>query len=222
MNGSDRKRFVQALAEGIADKYDAEIKSFNENANCSNSHYRKLSDILGYKLIPRGKSIKRTLIAIILAAAMLLTGCTVYYCRHEIRDFFVDFYEQFIKLTFDKSQRGENEVITDAYFPSYMPQAYELKNEVITPIMVIYEYADLKGNTITFEQFLLDGSDYLLDLEAGNTEILTMGNQRIYHRYTGDLFHYVWNNGYYGFTINSTEKLEDAELYKIINHICEK
>ena len=216
MTNSDKNLFVQALSEGIVKKYDEEIMMSDENTECTRQHYKKLSTITGYK-VPHGRRIaKKTWVAIILAAALLLTGCTVYVYRDEIRDFFVEMYESFIKLTFDQEQHGGNETIDQIYYPSYMIEEYALTNEVNTPIMVLYEYSNSSGEVLIVEQFLLDGSDYMLDAEKGDTLLLTVNDQDVYYRYNDSLHHYIWNNGKYAFTINSSVELTEDNIEDMV------
>lgn len=216
MTNSDKKLFVQALSEGIVKKYDEEIMMSDENTECTRQHYKKLSTITGYKVAHGKRIAKKTWVAIILAAALLLTGCTVYVYRNEIRDFFVEMYESFIKLTFDQEQQGGNETIDQIYYPSYIMEEYALTNEVNTPVMVLYEYSNSSGEVLIFEQFLLDGSDYMLDAEKGDTLLLTVNGQDVYYRYTDNLHHYIWNNGKYAFTINSSVELTDDNIEDVI------
>lgn len=219
MTNSDKRLFIQALSEGIVKKYDEEIITSDENAKCTSQHYKKLSAITGYKVTLDRHRAKKTWIAIIIAAALLLTGCTVYAYRNEIRDFFVEIYESFIKLTFDKEQNGGNETMDQAYYPSYILEGYTLNNEVSTPIMILYEYANSSGEVLIFEQFLLDGSNYMLDAERGGTLLLIVNDQDVYYRYTDKLHHYIWNNGKYAFTINSSVKLKDEDIEYMIKEI---
>lgn len=103
-----RELFKKALSEAMAQKYDEELAGCQENSICSPRHYDKMQKIIGndtYNL--KKKWSKKSLIAIIIAAALLLSGCAAAYIyRDEIRNFVEEVYEKFIKLTYDDGQQS--------------------------------------------------------------------------------------------------------------------
>lgn len=215
MTNADRQLLVQAISEGLVQKYEDEMNSIEKNPRCSKQHYEKMSEILGFKVKPKRHFTKRGIGAILLAAALLLTGCAVF--RNEIRDFFVEIYETFIRITFDTDQsRG---TIGDVYEPTFIPEGYTPQNEVINPLIVRYDYANSEGNYITFEQYLLDSSTFLFDAENGDTTSMAIGNYEVYYRCLNSQHRYVWNDGKYAMAIHTDVELNADNLEKLISGI---
>lgn len=224
MNNNERELFKKALSEAMAQKYDEELAECEENAVCSQKHYDKMQKIIGRNVYrPKKKLSKKALIAIIVAAALLLTGCTVAYIyRDEIRDFVEEIYDEFIKLTYDDEEQNPVGGIQEQYELSYVPEGYEKTREKITPIYTHYEYENVDGEKITFRQNLLDDTNFRLDSEHGDTIIFTYGEFDIYCRVFETSYHYIWNDGKYALNINSTALIDDNELIKIIENIVVK
>ena len=219
MTQSEKKLFAQAVAEGLVEKYDEQIATIDENGVCSKRHTKMMKQILAGQTPTHNRISKKTIGAILLAAALLLTGCTAYVFRNEIRDFFVTIYDSFIKVTFDKDQRGDKESMGVVYHLSYVPDEYELVNEVSTSIDIIYEYRNSEGNTLTFEQYLLDGTNFILDSEQGDAELREIDGCRIYYRFTSQRYYYIWNDGQYALMLTSSTVLTDGDLINLLNGI---
>jgi hypothetical protein len=219
MTESEKKLFAQAVAEGLVEKYDAQIATIDENVVCSKRHNRRMQRILEGKSPTNGRISKKTIGAILLAAALLLTGCTAYVFRNEIRDFFVKAYDSFVKVTFDPEQQGDKESIEVIYRLAYVMDGYELVNEESTSIDVIYEYRNSAGNTLTFEQYLLDGTNFILDSEHGNAEQQEIEGYRLYYKYDGQQYFYIWNDGTYAMTLTSNTEITNDDLINLLNGI---
>ncbi len=98
MNSSYKELFAMALSDAMSQKYDAEIALCkSESAVCSPAHTDAIRKLVG---LPKKSRIglrfsKRTVIAVLLAVALLLTGCTAFIFREEIRGWFMDEYPGF-------------------------------------------------------------------------------------------------------------------------------
>lgn len=215
MTNADRQLLVQAISEGLVQKYEDEMSIIEKNPRCSKRHYEKMSEILGFKVKPKHRLTKRGIGAILLAAALLLTGCAVF--RNEIRDFFVEIYETFIRITFDTDQ--SRETIGDVYEPTFMPEGYILQNAVMNPLIVRYDYANSEGNYITFEQYLLDSSTFLFDAENGDTTSMAIGNYEVYYLCLNSQHRYVWSDGKYAMAIHTDVELNADNLEELIGGI---
>jgi hypothetical protein len=112
---------------------------------------------------------------------------------------------------------GKN--IAKAYRATYIPEGYELVEEVNTKVDVSYKWKDLNGNLIILQQKNLDITSFLLDAESGNTKILDCDEYKVYCRVIDGLYYYIWTNQDYGFTLTSTTQLSNNELLEIINGI---
>ena len=221
MKNNDRELFKKALSEAMTQKYDEELAGCEENAICSQKHYDKMQKIIGRNICrPKKRLTKKSLIAIIVAAALLLTGCTAAYIyRDEIRDFVEEIYEEFIKLTYDDEDKTSGTGIKQSYELRYVPEGYEKITEKITPLYVYYEYENEDGVKLTFTQSPIDGSNFYFDNEDGNTTIYEYNGYKIYCRVLNSTYHYTWNDGYYSLTIDSNTFLSENELNKIIDGI---
>lgn len=214
MTNKDNQWLVEAISEGLVLKYEDEMSTIEKHPRCSKRHYEKMSEILGFKVRAPRRITKKGLAAILLAAALLLTGCAVF--KNEIRDFFVEIYEAIIKVTFDNDQLTEKENIENIYEINNIPNGYIQTNSVINPLMVRYEYTNPAGNYLTFEQVLLDSSSFLLDAETGDTTTITVNDYKIYYRCSNSQHRYIWNDGKYALTINTDVELNADDLEKLI------
>ena len=80
----ERALFGELCEKSLANQYEKEIAK--ENAKCSDSHYKKMSGILGYNVKRHCLHISKRLIAAILAAAiLLLVGSNRYF--HKFSNF---------------------------------------------------------------------------------------------------------------------------------------
>lgn len=218
---NQRDTFKKALFEAISEKYDDELSNIDSEQKiiCSKKHYLKLSAIFGFKVNHNKKFSVRLLIGILIAA-LILTGCTAYVYRNEIKEFFVEIYEKHISVTYDndnKTTMGNDELIS--YKVTYIPEGYELINELNNSLYIFYEWQDVNGNSITLQQVTFDGTEFYIDAENGNTDILICEQYEIYCRKFDNSSNYIWNDGIYAFTLASTEQLSNEELFKIIKGI---
>ena len=108
MTNKDNQWLVEAISEGLVLKYEDEMSTIEKHPRCSKQHYEKMTEILGFKVKPPRRISKKGLAAILLAAALLLTGCAVF--RNEIRDFIIEIYETFVNVSFNSGK--DEKVIT--------------------------------------------------------------------------------------------------------------
>ena len=214
----ERDMFKKALSEAMSQKYDCELAKANNgiDISCSKSHYLRLSAILGFN-VGNAKRFSKRLLAAILAAALLLTGCTVYAYRTEIKEFFVEIYEKHIRVTYDTDKNnlmGKN--IEKVYRATYIPEGYELVKESNTSLHISYRWEDFNGNSIILQQKNLDITSFLLDAESGNTKILDCDEYKVYCRFIDNSYHYIWNYDYYVFVLESKVELDNDVLFRII------
>jgi hypothetical protein len=217
MTSAERQRLVEAISEGLLRQYDEEMSTIEKHPRCSKQHYEKMSEIVGFKVRAPRRISKKGLTAILLAAVLLLTGCAVF--KNEIRDFFVEIYETIIKVTFDNEPSNEKETIGEVYELTIMPDGYTQTTAMVNPLIIRYEYTNLEGNYLTFEQVLLDRATFLLDAENGNTTMVTVGDYEIYYRCSNSQHRYIWNDGKYAMTINTDVELNAEDLEKLISGI---
>lgn len=218
---NQRDTLKKALFEAMSEKYDNELSNIDSEQKiiCSKKHYLKLSAIFGFKVNQNKKYFVRILVGILIAA-LILTGCTAYVYRNEIKEFFVEIYEKHISVTYDNDNKTtmSNDELIPCQF-TYIPEGYEVLNESNNLIYILYKWKSADGNLITVQQTIFDGADFYIDAENGNTEIINYEQYKIYCRRFENSCSFIWNDGVYAFTLTSTELLPNEELFKIIKGI---
>ncbi len=219
MTLTNRELFAKALCEALSREYHEELADCTETSECSMSHYRKMSKILGFSVVPKTKEsmFKKRLIIAVLAATLLLAGCTAAIFRNEIKSLFEEVFDTYIFATFDEQGDSKKDAITEFYVSTYVPEGYKLVNEVTSPIQVLYRYENAQGKKIKLEQYLLNGVKHRFDNENETTDKIKVENYTVYYRISEKSHNYVWNDGKYTIVLISDEQIEKEELIKIVN-----
>lgn len=216
MDKSNLELFKQAISEGLSEKFDSVVDSCTEEIVCSDQHKLAMRTIIYGKgdtkksLSPKMKRI----IAIIVAAALLLTSCAVIF-RNEIREVIEEF---FVKLTYSGDGTG-SDTIEEVYELTYLPEGYILDTKNISYTATKFEYINSTGNYIYFEQHTIDGSEFAVDSESGYSQIKEIEEYDVYYRKNSEQHFYVWNENKYSFCLISDFKISDDVLVEIINGI---
>lgn len=208
--------FKQAIRDGVSNRFDKMAAECSEEIAYSDRHMLAMQTIV-YGKASKERSMSprmRRIIAILIAAALLLTSCGIIF-RNEIREIFEDF---FVMVTYreDRSQGNEIEYV---YQLSYVPEGYYLESETITLLCTQYKYKNNQGDYLRFEQRLLDSSDFYVDNEEGYSRINEITDYAVYYRYTNKNHLYVWNDSKHSMCIKSTAKLSASEILSILNGI---
>ena len=222
MEKSNLELFKQALNEAWDNKIRREVESCTEEIVTSERHKAAMQAILDgtYDKSAKWKLTRAKVVAILVAAALLLASCAVIY-RNEIRDIVEKVFEDFCKATYS-DEGADEDAIEDIYELSYVPEGYVLEESVITPLRVKYVFVNIKNDTIIFEQRVLDGSNFLFDIESGYTLWLSDNELDIYYKTTKASHFYLWNDGHYSIEIRSNIPISDEELISIIRGIITK
>ena len=218
MDKTNLELFKQALTEAVSNKFDNMAAGCTEEIVCSEKHN------LAMRAIVYGKAdTKRTwsprmkrIIAILVAAALLLTSCGIIF-RNEIREVFEEF---FVKLSYD-GEDDSTENINEVYYLGYVPDGYVLEKEHIAITYVQYKFCN-QENFFYFEQRAITSSNYYIDIENGYSKITEIEELDVYYRYTGENHLYVWSNGKYSMNIKSSIKLSNTEIVLLINGVTKK
>lgn len=216
MQNNELKLFKQAISDGLCNKIDSVANSCTEDIECSEKHKLAVRTIVYGKTETKRvwSSRTRRLIAILVAAALLLTSCGIIF-RNEIREIFEEF---FVKLNYD-SDNTTTDIIKEIYTPSYVPDGYMLEKESITSMRIKYEFANETGDWLCFEQRTLPGGEFFVDSESGYSQIETIEKRDIYYRVTAENHHYTWTDGKYSIKIKSNIKLSDEEILLMLEGI---
>ena len=209
----ERALFCQAICEGLVQKYEAEIALCPEPIQCSEEHLRKMNEIMeGHARAARLARLKRRIVAAVVAAALLvLTACAAYSHRGEIKKFFVEMRETYIKLFYGESDSMSDKAIIEYYTFGYVPEGYELIEELRLAYVGESRWTNDSGDYLILEQSVWDSTTYSLDSEIGDTMTIVCGNRELYYR-TTQLHTYIWNDGTYSFILSSSSQLSIEEL----------
>ena len=216
MDKNNLELFKQAISDWLSKKFDSVVNSYTDEIVCSEQHN------LAMRTIVYGKAdAKRTwspkmkrIVAILVAAALLLTSCGIIF-RNEIREVFEEF---FVKLTYSSDDNGID-TIEEVYELTYLPEGYFLEDKIISHPTAKYTYINYQGETIKFEQRVLDKSGFTVDSESGYSEIKEIEEYDVYYRLTDKYHNYIWNDGKYAMSIKSKTKLSPEQIVQLIDGI---
>jgi len=158
MYSADRKLLGKVLLEALSEKYDEELKQCKKYDSCSDEHLEKMSEILGFDVTrnrPVSRSRKKMWVAILIAAALLLMGCTAYVYRKEIKGFVMEIYKEYAKVNFsDVDLDNVPRTVEDKYTLGYVPEGYELVEEIADFSFVYQRFNNNAGEIVIFTQSL--------------------------------------------------------------------
>ena len=216
MDKSNLELFKQAIGDGLSKKFDSVVNSYTDEIVCSEQHNLAMRTIVYGKAETKRtwSPKKRRIIAILVAAALLLTSCAVIF-RNEIREAFEEF---FVKLTYSGDDNGID-TIEEVYELTYLPEGYFLEDKIISHTTAKYTYINYQGETIKFEQRVLDKSKFTIDSESGYSEIKEIEEYDVYYRKNSKQNVYVWTDSKYSLWLNASIELSYEEIIKIIDGI---
>lgn len=216
MDKSNLELFKQAISEGLSEKFDSVVDSCTEEIVCSDRHKLAMRTIIYGKadtkkaLSPKMKRI----IAILVAAALLLTSCGIIF-RNEIREVIEEF---FVKLTYSGDEMG-SDTIEEVYELTYLPEGYILDTENISYTATKFKYINSENNYIYFEQHTINRSEFAVDSESGYSQIKEIEEYDVYYRFAGKYHYYIWSNNKYIFHLTSDQELTNEDIELIIHGI---
>ena len=219
MDKESLELFKRAISEGVSNRFDKMSAGCTEEILYSEKHK------LAMRTIVYGKAEKkrawsprmRRIVAILVAAAILLTSCGIIF-RNEIREVF---NEISINLIYGDHMKQSSD-IEEVYVLNYIPNGYRLEKEIITARLVEYVFLNGDAEAIVYSQGVADSSEILIDNSQGYTEYLTINGFDVYHRFTGKNHIYVWKSGRYVNTLETSEGFSNDEITLVINGITTK
>ena len=221
MDRSNRFLFQQAIFEGLSQRYEEELAENTENADCSPKHTLKMRKMLRSfcgDTMHRKRNL-RAWVAALVAAAILLAGCTVYIFRGSVWESVVKIYKDHIEISFNRDNKGNSKPVEDIYAIGYMPEGYELKTDRSNPGIVYRVWKNGESDSISFEQYSLFNSDILLNAEDGSTTIFECAGWEVYCRQYEDSCYYIWVDKDYYLTIFTNGNVPREEVLRIIESI---
>ena len=223
MMENGKEIFSRAIIEGFEEKYREGLAvSASESGEFTRTHARRMSSILGsrVKYLPDKRTrIKRAALAALIAAAILLAGCTAIVYKEQIGDFFVEIRDTYIKGDFIKDEDENNQIIEEYYTLTYIPEGYELVEEYSDAFLAQSVWKNDKEKSIIFEQRPINSVKYTIDGENGFTDTYILGENTVYCRIIDETYYYIWNNEKYAFSLYSDTKINEEEIIQIIDGI---
>ena len=179
MDKSNLELFKQAISDGLSKKFDSVVSSYTDEIVCSEQHnFAMRTMVYGKADAKRTWSPKmKRIIAILVAAALLLTSCAVIF-RNEIREVVNEFFAKYVY----SGDKTDTDAIEEVYELTYLPEGYTFENEIITPLCVQYILVDENDNAIIFEQRILDKSDFTVNSEKGYSKIEEIEKYSIFYK----------------------------------------
>lgn len=216
MDKGNLELFKQAISEGLSEKLDSVVNSYTDEIVCSEKHRLAMRTIVYGKAETKRtwSPKKRRIIAILVAAALLLTSCAVIF-RNEICEIVGEF---FAKYVYSGDETGM-ETIEEVYELTYLPEGYYFEDQSIRPLRIQWIYVDKNNNYIEFEQRILDRSDFTVNSEKGYSKIEEIEKYSIFYRYTETFHSYIWNDEKYSLNLRSNLKLSNEDIELIIQGI---
>lgn len=215
--------FSRAIVDGFEEKYREGIAlSAFESDTFSHTHARRMSSILGsrVKYFPDKRTrIKRAALAALIAAAILLAGCTAVVYREQIGEFFTTVYETHIKGSFVNEENANDQIIEEYYTLTYVPEGYELVEETRSINKARFVWKNDKEKRIIFSQSPINSINYTVDGEHGFTCMLTYSQYTVYCRTIDETYYYIWSNENYALSLYSDTEINEDEIIKIIDNI---
>ncbi len=216
------KLFQQALWEATGNVYDRELAECTEDAKCSRRHYAKMRRILGVAVLPattRAIRIKRRVIAALVAAVLLLTGCTVYAYREKIRTLMETIFDNHVEVKYNEGEELPTEAtISEYYTLGYVPEGYELTKTFELPVQAQYMWSGQDGAYILFEQCHVDSGLFGFDNEIDGWIIVQIGNHNVHHC-VSNAYYYLWNDGVYAYRLTASELWGEQVLSDMIENL---
>lgn len=210
--------FKQALSEGLSNRIDKELESCTAKVSPSLRHKLAMRAILRGKayntkpLSPRARKI----IAILVAAALLLTSCAVIY-RDEIRGFIEEVTEHFTKLS-PSDDATVGEAIEEYYEFSYVPEGYVLDRTMTNPMLNKSIFHNSTGDIIIIDQCVLNNLRIFVDSE-NQIQIFTIDSYDIYYTLSEGHHVYLYSDGKYAITIEADQEISEGELSLIVKGV---
>ena len=216
MDKTNLELFQQALNEGLSNRFDSLAEEYTGEIVCSRKHKLAMRTIVYGKAggarawSPR----MRRVVAILVAAALLLTSCGIIF-REEIREVFD---ELFVNLNYgDHGQEGK--IIEEIYTLGYIPEGYVLEKENFGDRTIQYIYINNQDQAIIFYQNILESFEYVIDSENGYSEMVNENEYTIYYRFNKERHYYIWSDEKYVMNLSSDREISDEELILIIRGI---
>lgn len=211
----DLRLLKRAMIEATCETYDEQCRSLPV-PSVSRRHKRRLA-AMGVPV--SSFPIKHRLIAALVAALLLLTGCAVF---HEaIRGLWLRFYDGFLQVSGVMDDTDMPKTIEKLYEPTYLPEGFaETERIWVTDVRceIIYQPTDC-SLYLCYSQQVIKGNNFAINTDKATVSTLTTGSFEIM-KVEGKVFtSYTWKNSEYLFYIQTPLSMEDEEVLRLIDSL---
>lgn len=214
MRSANEKMLASAFCDAMSEKYADELALCECDPVCSAAHYKKMSAIIGKRVGTYARSVKRTVCALILAAALLLAGCAAYAYRREIGGFFEKVRDGFIEVG-GKSTAVDKNAGAQAGIPE-IPNGYHLVGECSDGAGYMQKYLSDDGGYMILALSASKNTKLIMNINDVPSSVIKVRDREVYCHTAGGVYSYVWYCGE-KIAIISTDKMPDhAELERVI------
>ena len=206
----DNPQLLRALRQAQDEKTDAIIEASKNSTHVASEHFKREMERLAraqrkpyYKYT--NTRAKKAVLA--LAAAFILMITTVFSVsalREPVVKFFIEVYELFSSVFFEKTPQEESipTTLEQIYLPTYIPDGYSLDeaSSIEMSGQVSFRYYG-NNEILEYKQFLLDSAGFTINTEGIVYEDILVGEYKgIYCSNLGSQT-ILWANDQYGFSL---------------------
>ena len=218
MYEAKKRLFGQALAEVISKTLDEELRECKETTACSRVHRKCIQYMIRYGEAPKVRKISKRTIALIIAAALLLTGCAAL-VRDQIAGFFMTILEtrNVIESPMDGTEYPET--IEEKRIPQVLPEGYELVDEVTTRGSLTLTWMNAEGDFLVYSQSTYENGKLEIDNEYSAFDEIDICEYNVLRVISQDgSRRYMWKDDYV-YYISTSRELTPQELRNIVQNI---
>ena len=213
---------LEALLLSFKEKYEEELALCELHENIPEAYSFAMEKIIIDHGIKEKQKKKAKLAALLIAAALLLAGCTMYVYRDAIREFTARILSDRIEIDFGNDKGNQMHAIEEVYYLSYVPEGYDQISESIHDIGVRYIWQNESNEIMIFSQDLIDGTQFGVDSERGEVITVEGYENTVFHTVIDEQHYYIWNDGKYAMTLEISTNHSTEEIRKIITGISAK
>ena len=218
MYEAEKRLFGQALADAISQKLDEELRECKETAACSRVHRKCIQYMIRYGESPKARKISKRTLALIIAAALLLTGCAAL-VRDQIAGFFMTILETRNVLESPVDVSEYPKIIEEKRIPRVLPEGYELVEETFTDCSLYITWKNDLGELLTYSQTAHEALHVGVDNEHGEwVEKEICGVRVLFYDHLDGEIQFLWMDEYV-YHIYSSQRLSQQEIANIIQNV---
>ena len=218
MYEAEKRLFGQALADVISKKLDEELRECKETAACSRVHSRCVKYTVKYGEAPKVRKISKRTIVLIIAAALLLTGCAIL-VRDQIAGFFMTILETRNVLESPVDITEYPKTIEEKRIPQVLPEGYELVEEVFTGRTLDMTWRNASGELLFYGQMVHETFHTSIDNEHGEwVEKEICGVRVLFYEHSNGEIQFLWMDEYV-YHVYSSRRHSQQEIENIIQNV---